>query len=142
MSRRSLPCMATVLVLLCAMSGCYYPLNEDNLVGHYKGVYAGGVEDLVIRRDGTFSQTFRKAEAVEYSNSGTWEIRGDGVVLRRFVRAMHHARLEFDPQLVDEEKAAWDDMAQVLILSPDYWLTRQPSAGNGADSGSPGTTHP
>src|SRR6185437_4500089 len=67
-----LPCL---FLLVCSCDPPDKPLSKAYVVGTYKGQYFGGVEMVVLRPDGTFSQEFKTNAVLVYTNQGKWELR-------------------------------------------------------------------
>jgi hypothetical protein len=68
--------LVAVLATTLSFIGCSSQLNPSDVVGAYTLRYPYGVEELVLRRDGTYEQSFVKhGETSAKKNLGRWELR-------------------------------------------------------------------
>jgi len=69
--------ISVLIVLWATSNGCDNPADSPatsnaEIVGTYKGQYAGGAETLELHADGIFMQTFRGATNTGYTLTGKW----------------------------------------------------------------------
>ena len=95
-------------VVLVAVDLCSYPTLQ-RVVGTYKGTYAGGTETLVIRIDGSYTQTFIREDQVIYVNNGLWRIaRGREIEFTNFRRLMSNSGWVYPrPKLLLSPTGVW-----------------------------------
>jgi hypothetical protein len=70
------------LVLLC---GCERAPSTAQVVGTYSGSLGGASETLVLRADGTFSQTVSLPSGQEITGAGLWTLKHKAVTLDRYM---------------------------------------------------------
>ncbi len=119
-------------VILCIAAavfpGCSTPLSKQNVVGTYKGTYAGGAETFTIRADGTFAQAFSRNGRRVYVGQGKWDIE-DKKTLRfyPFIQPGDDMTLKGKPQHFGVSPGVWDGMYPRIIFSDhnNYWIIKQ-----------------
>ena len=65
-------CLVLSLWLIYVLIASLWPTHADNLVGTYRALYPSGEEILILRKDGTFQQTFVPKSGNRVKNFGYW----------------------------------------------------------------------
>jgi hypothetical protein len=93
------PLRLIVVIALFAFEGCGDhggPPTKQEIAGVYKGRYAGGIETIDIRINGSFSQDFRVGSSLVYTSNGTWDIQGKNLSFTPFAFPTEILRMKGD----------------------------------------------
>lgn len=86
-------CLAASLIL----AGCERAPSNAQVVGTYSGSLNGAAETLVLRPDGTFSQSVNLPSGQKVTGAGTWSLKYKTITLNRY---MHFYSEEKNGELV------------------------------------------
>jgi hypothetical protein len=81
----SRPFIALSFALLVSLCGCERAPSTAQVVGTYSGLLSGASETLVLRADGTFSQTVSLPSGQKVTGAGTWSLKYKAVTLNRYM---------------------------------------------------------
>ena len=74
-------CLAVILIV----AGCERAPSKAQVIGTYSGSLSGATESLVLRADGTFTQTISLPSGQKVTGAGTWSLKYKAVALDRYV---------------------------------------------------------
>ena len=74
-------CLAAILIA----AGCERAPSKAQVVGTYAGLLSGATESLVLRADGTFTQTVSLPSGQKVTGAGTWSLKYKAVTLDRYM---------------------------------------------------------
>jgi hypothetical protein len=70
-ARFRLVSLAMAILLASLLEGC--SITRDNLIGKYRARFKDGIEDLDLRKDGTYVQVVKLTEGTRVENTGAWK---------------------------------------------------------------------
>ena len=77
-----------VLFFICLMLGCTRGINQSELPGQYDFSLGNARQQITIRADGHYFNTFYRNGTLSWSDQGTWEYKNaggeKGILLNRF----------------------------------------------------------
>ena len=76
---------ALSLAALVLVLGCERAPSTSQVAGSYSGALSGATEILVLRSDGTFSQTVSLPSGQKVTGAGTWSLKYKAVTLDRYM---------------------------------------------------------
>lgn len=66
-------CILFSMLLLFALSGCSKKVERSQVLGEYQTEHQNGVETIVLRGDGTYTQHFKQKDGTDTIISDHWE---------------------------------------------------------------------
>jgi hypothetical protein len=133
------PLRLIVVIALFAFEGCGDhggPPTKQEIAGVYKGRYAGGIETIDIRINGSFSQDFRVGSSLVYTSNGTWDIQGKNLSFTPFAFPTEILRMKGDgrSQKVGSAPGLWARGPIHIEFGPwPYHVAKVDGEGSGVD---------